>query len=169
MGKQSKEIIWLAIAKVVAFFGKPSWLLGIGFSWVFIFFNLEAFTGIDSGLDISLILQAAKALEFCRTEPCSPTNTCACPTSRWKKSPELATKTSVVWWKGELTCLKQSPRATSHRILWSAGRWHGGSLSAREEGEIASYKRIDIRLTHQLLGKPAEGHAPYHPFDKSSH
>lgn len=44
-----------------------------------------------------------------------------------------------------------------------------GSLSAREEGEIASYKRIDIRLTHQLLGKPAEGHALYHPFDKSSH
>lgn len=89
-------------------------------------------------LDISLILQAAKALEFCSTEPCSPIKTCACPTSRWKKSPELATKHQ--WFDERGTYMSEAEsqgNKPSHIVV--SRQVTCGSLSAREEGEIASY------------------------------
>ena len=36
-------------------------------------------------------------------------------------------------------------------------------------GAITSYQGIDIRLSHWLPGRLAEGHSPYCPFDKGSH
>lgn len=36
------------------------------------------------------------------------------------------------------------------------------------EGIYQLAKEIDVRLAHQLPGKPAEEHAPYGPFDKLS-
>lgn len=57
--KQSKKIIWLAIAKAVALFLRdPSWLFEIVFRFGFL--NLEAFTGISFCL---LITETANALE----------------------------------------------------------------------------------------------------------
>jgi len=37
------------------------------------------------------------------------------------------------------------------------------------EGEIASYRGVDVRWAHQLPGKTTEGHTPHRPFDKNDH
>ena len=46
---------------------------------------------------------------------------------------------------GDLTLLKQGPGDTPHRVLCTAGG-QGGSLHSLGEGEVASYRGIDLRL-----------------------
>ena len=68
---------------------------------------------------------------------------------------------------GELTGLKQGPGATPHCVQQTASRpWWQSSLLGRKE--VTSYGGIDIRLAHQLPGKPAEEYTPHHPLDKLS-
>ena len=62
----------------------------------------------------------------------------------------------------DLTLPKQEgPGVILQRGQQMAGRtWQQSSLRRGEEGGI------DIRVAHQLPGKPAEGHAPHYHFDK---
>ena len=71
---------------------------------------------------------------------------------------------------GELTRLKQGPRATPHHIWQMAGTTRLLSfLLGLGVGRWPVVGRIDITLSHQLPGKPVEGHAPHCPFDKNNH
>ena len=68
---------------------------------------------------------------------------------------------------GALTCLKQGPGATPHHVHQMAGRDMVAVFASRAEGvgwgigRLPVLGGIDVRLAHQLPGKPAEGHAPH--------
>ena len=49
-------------------------------------------------------------------------------------------------------------------------RWggHGSCFPSPGERDVTSHKGTNIRLAHQLPGKPAEEQAPHCPFDKLS-
>ena len=64
---------------------------------------------------------------------------------------------------GSLTCLKEGPGMTCHRVAEGSQGMAAVSSRSWGEGEVTS-----IRLAHQLPGKQAEGHAPHLPFDKLS-
>lgn len=66
---------------------------------------------------------------------------------------------------GDLTCLKQGRGVTPHRLQQTVGRtWQQSLLQG--EGEVTSYRRIDVRLAHRL---PTVRHAPHCFFDELSH
>ena len=69
----------------------------------------------------------------------------------------------MVYWMGELTCVKPGPGATPHHVQQTRRK-----SSLPEAGEVASYGGIDVRLAHGLPGKPAEAWAPHHHFNKLS-
>ena len=56
-----------------------------------------------------------------------------------RNSPDSVRETSMVYWMGEFTCLKQGSGAIS---TMCNGWWarHGSSLCCQREGEIASYR-----------------------------
>ena len=73
----------------------------------------------------------------------------------------------MVYWIGDLTCLKQGPGATPHCVLRAAdSEQETPAIFAtwgREEGRVGGARRrppsrrgIDVRLA-QLLGRPAVG------------
>ena len=67
---------------------------------------------------------------------------------------------------GELTHLKQGPGVTPHCVLQTVVRiwWQSPG-----KGRLPVIGGIDVRLAHQLPGKPAEGHTPHPNFDKNNH
>ena len=100
---------------------------------------------------------------------CTPQTyrTCTCPVLRPKKKPGVRDRDSTVLWTRELTCLKQSPRATPTVSGRRQARC-GGRLCSRVEGEVISYGAIDIRWALPLPGKLAEEHIPHCLSDKLS-
>lgn len=52
-----------------------------------------------------------------------------------RKSPESVTETSVVYWMGNLTCLKQSPEVIPRNLLQKAGRTWWESLLLGRRGD----------------------------------
>lgn len=64
--------------------------------------------------------------------------------------------------RGEFTHRRQGPAATPHRVQRTGS---SVCLWGRNDHQLS---RTDLRLAHWLPGKPAEGQASYHPFDKLS-
>lgn len=65
--------------------------------------------------------------------------------------------------RGEFTHRRQGPAATPHRVC----RGQQQCLPSGE-GTITSYRELTSGWLYRLPGKPAEGQASYHPFDKLS-
>ena len=94
-------------------------------------------------------------------QACKP---CTCPSWRWRKRAHTQQQRHQ-WFSGwgSLTCLKEGPGVTCHRVAEGSQGMAAVSSRSWGEGEVTS-----IRLAHQLPGKQAEGHAPHLPFDKLS-
>ena len=93
----------------------------------------------------------------CTLQACKP---CSCPALR-PKSLKTATETSVGYSTGD----------SQHRVLeWPltlcSRRWIGHSSSLCWERRRLSFIGNWCQVGSSVTGKPLEGHAPHHPFDK---
>lgn len=50
----------------------------------------------------------------------------------------------------------------------NSGKEEAAGFAPRRTGRLPIIGRTDVRLAHWLPRKPAEEHAPHHPFDKPS-
>ena len=73
-----------------------------------------------------------------------------------RKSLETTTETLTIYWIGNLTSPKRSPGVTPHHVQQTVA----GPSSSLLEGRgwnLPVIGGIDVRLAHQLPGKPAAG------------
>ena len=85
----------------------------------------------------------------CTPWTCKP---CACPASRPKKEPSVSNRDTISLMGEEILHARSWNRAW---ITAAAGQC--SSLHSQVQGELTSYRGIDIRLAYWLQGKPAEG------------
>ena len=77
----------------------------------------------------------------CWVAPCRPINLVVAQPPDQRKSPETVTETSVVYWIGDLTWLKQKVLEQHHTLCrrWQAG--HDRNLLYSGEKEAIIYRR----------------------------
>ena len=80
-----------------------------------------------------------------------------------RKCLEAMTETSTTCWIGKLTSQKQSPGATPHHVQQTVRQDMATKMAAGEKERLPFIGGIEVRLAHQLPGKPAEEPAPYSP------
>ena len=103
------------------------------------------------------------SVRMCWVAPHRPASLAVVQPQDQRKGLETATETSVVYWTGDLTRLKQRV-LEQHPTVYS--RWqarHGSHLGYSGEKEAAIYRGTDVRLAHQSPGKPAAGARPSPP------
>ena len=62
----------------------------------------------------------------------------------------------MIYWTGDLNTSKQSPKATPHHVWQTDGRQDMAAISATPGIRRLPFTgETDLRLTHQLPGKPA--------------
>ena len=99
--------------------------------------------------------QTINRIRKCWATPFKP----ACLVVAWlqdqRKSPEAGTETSRVYGLGHLIRLKQKSWIKPHCVWQTAGRTRQESFLLRGRRRLSLIGGIDIRLVHQLPGKPA--------------
>ena len=88
---------------------------------------------------------------------CTPQNRkpCSCQPQGQRKSPEIATKTSTVYWEGDLTCLKRKVMELHPTVAGGGGLTTAGTFTTPSRGRCTTCGANDVIMAHQLPGKPA--------------